>query len=683
MKKILYLSFAALLALTVSCKKENNDTPDQPGGPDNPGDQPSSQYGVDGKTPLPEALDFGIQVNGKTIKWASFNLGASSPEESGDYYAWGETEAKSDYTWTTYTLASGNDHKLRAYCPSYMDDYWDMALEPGGPDRETKLLPKDDAVRTRLGGKWRMPTKEEFDALNVLKDNPDYTWEQWASVKDAGGNDVNGLRITQKSSGKVLFIPAAGYWNGKEKTPGSGHYWTSSLVTDTPNKAYEGIISSTAAGWGNMNRYRGHTIRPVWCDDPAQTVNSVKLQHNKLNLFTGTTHKSFVTVDPAGAALTWTSSNPSVATVDDKGEISAVGAGKALIMVTAGEKSDGCEVTVTARTNLSAAGTANCYIVTEPGIYCFDTKVGNSSEKISGVYSAEVLWETFGTATAPSKGDLLKIYSTPGEVVTFKTSDPLKNGNALIAVKNLDGTILWSWHIWICADYNPESKAQTYNNNAGVMMDRNLGAMSATAGEVGALGLMYQWGRKDPFLGSSSISSGTKAASTLSWPSSVHSDNDTGNMAYAVAHPTTFIESHGSTHYFDWMWDSTHKDEDRWYTSKTIYDPCPPGWKVPSSSVWSTAAGGESTFSFTWHNSGKGMGFSGKFGSASSIWYPASGCLLHSSGSLDAVGEYGFYWSCDPVDVNDAYALFIQASEANPHYSCPRANGVPVRCMKQ
>ena len=63
MKKILYLSFAALLAMAVSCKKEDN-TPQQP---EDPGDQPSSQYGVDGKTPLPEALDFGIQVNGKTI----------------------------------------------------------------------------------------------------------------------------------------------------------------------------------------------------------------------------------------------------------------------------------------------------------------------------------------------------------------------------------------------------------------------------------------------------------------------------------------------------------------------------------------------------------------------------------------------------------------------------------------
>ena len=83
--------------------------------------------------------------------------------------------------------------------------------------------------------------------------------------------------------------------------------------------------------------------------------------------------------------------------------------------------------------------------------------------------------------------------------IHFTTGD--MEGNALIALCNADGDILWSWHIW----FTDDPRGQEYYNNAGTMMDRNLGATSATPGDVGALGLLYQWGRKDPFLGSSSI----------------------------------------------------------------------------------------------------------------------------------------------------------------------------------
>ena len=89
-----------------------------------------------------------------------------------------------------------------------------------------------------------------------------------------------------------------------------------------------------------------------------------------------------------------------------------------------------------------------------------------------------------------------------------------------------------------------------YYNNAGTMMDRNLGVTSATPGDVGALGLLYQWGRKDPFLGSSSISSNIEAASTITWPSAVSSDSSNGTTEYAIANPTTFIIYNSSN--YDW-----------------------------------------------------------------------------------------------------------------------------------
>ena len=130
-------------------------------------------------------------------------------------------------------------------------------------------------------------------------------------------------------------------------------------------------------------------------------------------------------------------------------------------------------------------------------------------------------------------------------------------------------------------------------------MDRNLGATSATPGSVGALGLFYQWGRKDPFLGSRSISSSTKAASTLSWPSNVSSNSSDGTIAYATAHPTTFITCNSSND--DWYYTgSSSTDNTRWQSSKTIYDPCPPGWRVPDggdNGIWSKAVGSSNYFS--------------------------------------------------------------------------------------
>ena len=341
--------------------------------------------------------------------------------------------------------------------------------------------------------------------------------------------------------------------------------------------------------------------------------------------------------------------------------------------------------------SLSASGTANCYIVSAPGTYSFQTVKGNSTASVGNVSGAEVLWESFGTSTAPSKGDIIQSVSynagsgSSAGTITFSTPSILKNGNAVIAAKDASGNILWSWHIWVCEGYNPAATAQTYYNNAGVMMDRNLGATSATPGNVGALGLLYQWGRKDPFLGSSSISSSTQAKSTLSsWPSPVSSTSSNGTITYATAHPTTFITYNSSN--YDWYYTgSSSTDNTRWQSSKTIYDPCPPGWKVPaggSSGVWSKAVGSSSSFS-GYYSTNKGMNFSGKFGSAGTIWYPAASCLDGDGGSLDLVGYYGFWWSCTPYGSNACYLHLYYSGLVYPSDGSHRAYGGSVRCLQE
>ena len=335
-------------------------------------------------------------------------------------------------------------------------------------------------------------------------------------------------------------------------------------------------------------------------------------------------------------------------------------------------------------TDLSGSESANCYIVSSAGSYMFRTVQGNSSTSVGSVASAEVLWESFGTDIEPNVGDLIKSVSHSDGYIYFQTADTFKEGNAVIAAKDASGEILWSWHIWL----TDKPEEQVYYNNAGTMMDRNLGATSATPGDVGALGLLYQWGRKDPFLGSSSISSSTVAKSTISWPSAVSSDSSKGTIAYATANPTTFIKYNSNN--YDWYYTGSYStDNTRWATDKdkSIYDPCPSGWRVPDggdNGVWSKALGSSSSYPGTYNSTNEGMNFSGKFGSASTIWYPASGYRFDNGGGQTNVGNDGYYWSASPYSGYYAYFLYFYCNgNVGPSLSNSRAFGYSVRCLQE
>ena len=348
------------------------------------------------------------------------------------------------------------------------------------------------------------------------------------------------------------------------------------------------------------------------------------------------------------------------------------------------------ELNVSAAKDMSSSGSANCYIVSESGLYKFKTVKGNSNESVGSVAWASILWETFGTSETPEYLDLIKAFCYKDGCIAFQTADTFKEGNAVIAAKDADGNILWSWHIW----FTDQPQGQEYYNNAGIMMDCNLGATSATPGDVGALGLLYQWGRKDPFLGSSSIhyESMAEAKSTITWPSAVESNSSNGTIEYATAHPTTFITR--NIRNSDWYYTgSSSTDNTRWTTSestKSIYDPCPAGWRVPdggSNGVWSTALGSSSSIydDSLYSSTNEGVNFSGRFGSASTIWYPASGCRYDNDGSLGGVGYRGYYWSASPYEFDPDIACFLNfyydGRVDSSHYSL-RAYGSSVRCLQ-
>ncbi|MBO5181812.1 MAG: hypothetical protein J6B92_07990 [Paraprevotella sp.] len=199
--------------------------------------------GDDGKPDLNshEAVDLGLSV-----KWATCNVGANSPEEYGGYYAWGETEEKSNYDWSTYKYCKGSYDTMTKYCTN--SSY-------GTVDNKTVLDPEDDVAHVKWGGSWRMPTSSE---IQELVNNCLWTWTTQ--------NGVNGYVVTSKSNGNSIFLPAAGYrWGEFVNDSGSGgYYWSASLNEDRSDYAsYLGFYSGNRYLYYYFDRYYGFSVRPV------------------------------------------------------------------------------------------------------------------------------------------------------------------------------------------------------------------------------------------------------------------------------------------------------------------------------------------------------------------------------------------------------------------------------------
>lgn len=364
--------------------------------------------------------------------------------------------------------------------------------------------------------------------------------------------------------------------------------------------------------------------------------------------------------------------------------------------------------------NLSEAERANCYIVKSSHSYYFDASVkgngggdGNSRyvEKVGvaiegGAY-ADLAWEaTFdGDKTRSTKiidgtpfycAERKEIYFTTGEV----------EGNALIALRDAAGNILWSWHIWVVND-----TISTFTGNGLEWLDRNIGALNNEVGDLSNRGMLYQWGRKDPFLPSPmayvavpthtydeeynileteeeynaiqaeiervravvNVNNTQTGDGSLSWryvgavaPVAM---NAPGNIDYAVKNPTTFLGCRTDIpigeYVFDWylvqdlvgvggvlqqsqskLWGDAQKGSDY----KSIFDPCPAGYAVPPRGAF-----GEINSNYAciyvnreWESADYGW-----------IWKGGSDSYFPSTGNLDVSGLIGetseriLYWTAE------------------------------------
>ena len=205
-----------------------------------------------------EYVDLGLPSG---TLWATCNIGASSPEEYGNYYAWGEihgdyyawdgTSPKNEYNWSTYKYCKGSSDTMTKYC--IHNDYG----YNGFTDGLTELLPEDDAATANWGSGWRMPSRDQCQELI----NSNYTTTKWTTL-----NGKYGRKITSKSNGKSVFLPAAGYrTDASFNLIGShGYYCTRSLNTKNSSIAYHlDFYSNDVNTDYSLSRCYGQSVRPV------------------------------------------------------------------------------------------------------------------------------------------------------------------------------------------------------------------------------------------------------------------------------------------------------------------------------------------------------------------------------------------------------------------------------------
>ena len=181
--------------------------------------------------------------------WATCNVGASSPEDYGNYIAWGEMSTKSTYDWSTYKWCNGSNTTLTKYCTKYGNN--------GFTDNKKELDPEDDAACVNWGSDWRMPSQEQFEELI----NSSYTTTEWTTQ-----NGVKGRLITSNSNGNSIFLPAAGYrYRSSLGNAGScGYYWSRTLYESRPYNAWYLYIGSSGVHTSyDGDRSSGFSVRPV------------------------------------------------------------------------------------------------------------------------------------------------------------------------------------------------------------------------------------------------------------------------------------------------------------------------------------------------------------------------------------------------------------------------------------
>ena len=242
MKKLFSLSALLMLAMCAgfvsSCNDDVEETP--------PATVTPSDGSATENKDNHEYVDLGLPSG---TLWATCNVGASKPEEYGDYFAWGETEFKYEYNKNTYKYCNGTAGKWTKYCTRHSE---------GSLDNKMELEFVDDAASINWGISWQMPSIKQFNELI----NSNYTTTTWTSL-----NGKYGCKITSKSNGMSIFLPATGYYSNTNFAYAgtNGRYWSRTLYPYNNGEVYYLLLSENGLYTENDHNERtyGLTVRPV------------------------------------------------------------------------------------------------------------------------------------------------------------------------------------------------------------------------------------------------------------------------------------------------------------------------------------------------------------------------------------------------------------------------------------
>lgn len=339
-------------------------------------------------------------------------------------------------------------------------------------------------------------------------------------------------------------------------------------------------------------------------------------------------------------------------------------------------------VTELATKDLSADGYANCYILRGVGKYKFEAVKGNdSSAKLADADSAVVLWETWCDSLDVTPKSLVKSISLEDGCVLIETADDYHEGDALVAVKDASGKILWSWTLWFTDDV---IETKVIGETTIELMDRNLGALTAAKDQPGYnYGLLYQWGRHTGFPACDGSKTGKNAKTAPAFADTFTYEGLSAagekSVQDAIENPTVFFG--GKTH---WTGGGAEEEELWSNDGKTLYDPCPAGYKVPSYEYSSGPFASINTKDVeAGYNFIEGVGIE-----MDGLFYPFAGYIKYSTNlteKYNADGAYGMYWTGLHKTGNDGVtyenAQSMQASSQKQSYD-RKASAFSIRCQK-
>ncbi len=369
-------------------------------------------------------------------------------------------------------------------------------------------------------------------------------------------------------------------------------------------------------------------------------------------------------------------------------------------------------------------------------------------------WTVEVVWADFNWS---AEGVVLSKPSGNGSADYFALQVPRGiSGNMVVGIRQSGTNYLWSWHLWI-TDYRPDEASKIdpepdryvyavsggeihryegANWQAGglyeesFIMDRNLGALSTAYVGLGRGSIYYQFGRKDPLPGSYTVyltDGTTKNAVGQTYSVTNDIEKLRSSIIYSINHPLTFITNSGSkvpdgSTVYCWTYDNPYnpavwsgnsniiwQDPNRRYSTddplpKSIFDPCPPGWRLPRNGVWSDFRNNNAAKPTTNANGGTDplRGFAPYAANTSTaglrywpypetgsdmvtdeIYYPASGSRYNGSGAMSSVGSNGYYWSSSPFNQSSGYYLIFYSANVGPSNNYYRALGFPARCVRE